>query len=71
MYGLVAWSSLGRIIGVATPTIDAVSHLIGTLNQTDYFALGERSLDRFGLSALNVEQLNQFLDTGVLPHHDS
>jgi opine dehydrogenase len=69
MYGLVTWSSLARTIGVPTPTIDAVIHLIAKLNQTDYFALGERSLDKFGLSALNVAELNRFLDTGSLPHH--
>jgi opine dehydrogenase len=67
MYGLVTWSSLGRTIGVATPTIDAVIHLIAMLNQTDYFALGERSLEKFGLSALNAPELDQFFDTGSLP----
>jgi len=67
MYGLVTWSSLGRTIGVATPTIDAVIHLIARLNQTDYFALGERSLDKFGLAALNATELDQFFDTGSLP----
>jgi opine dehydrogenase len=68
MYGLVAWSSLGRTIGVSTPTIDAVIHLIAVLNQTDYFRLGERSLEKFGLSALNVAALNRFFDTGSLPN---
>jgi len=67
MYGLVTWSSLGRTIGVTTPTIDAVIHLIATLNQKDYFALGERSLEKFGLSTLNVAELDQFFNTGALP----
>jgi opine dehydrogenase len=69
MYGLVTWSSLGRTIGVSTPTIDAVIHLIAALNQTDYFTLGERSLEKFGLSALNAAELNRFFDTGSLPDH--
>jgi opine dehydrogenase len=67
MYGLVTWSSLGRTIGVPTPTIDAVVHLISGLHQKDYFAQGARSFERFGLSGLKVDELNKFLNTGVLP----
>ena len=67
MYGLVTWSSLGRNIGVSTPTINAVIHLISMLHQTNYFDKGERSLNGFGLSGLNVEELNRFFDIGSLP----
>ena len=67
MYGLVTWSSLGRTIGVPTPTIDAVIHLISTLHQKDYAAQGERSLENFGLSDLSVEKLNKFFETESLP----
>jgi opine dehydrogenase len=64
LYGLVTWSSLGRAVGVATPTIDAVVHLISTLHRQDYAAQGERSLENYGLSDLSVEGLNQFFETG-------
>ena len=64
MYGLVTWSSLGRTIGVATPTIDSVIHLISTLHQKDYAAQGERSLVKFGLSDLSIEELNKYFETG-------
>jgi hypothetical protein len=37
------------------------------LHQTNYFDKGERSLDGFGLSGLNVEELNRFFDIGSLP----
>jgi opine dehydrogenase len=67
MYGLVTWSSLGRAIGIPTPTIDAVIHLISTLHQNDYTAQGERSLEKFGLSGLNADELNEFFETGSLP----
>ena len=66
MYGLVTWSSLGRAVGVATPTIDAVVHLISTLHQKDYAAQGERSLENYGLSDLNAEGLNQFFETASM-----
>ena len=67
MYGLVTWSSLGRTIGVSTPTIDAVIHLISALHQKDYFSQAERRLETFGLSNLSVEELNSFLEIGVVP----
>jgi opine dehydrogenase len=71
MYGLVTWSSLGRTIGVPTPTIDAVVHLISMLHQKDYFAQGVRSFQRFGLSGLKIGELNKFFNTGVLPDAQS
>ena len=67
MYGLVTWSSLGRTIGVPTPTIDAVIHLMSTLHQKDYAAQGERSLEKFGLSSFNNKELNKFFEEGSLP----
>ena len=67
MYGLVTWSSLGRNIGLATPTIDAVIHLISILHQTNYFDKGERSLNGLGLSGLNIDELNRFFEIGSLP----
>jgi opine dehydrogenase len=63
-YGLVTWSSLGRLIGIRTPTIDSVVHLISILHKKDYFAQGARSLERFGLTNLTVEEINAFFDTG-------
>lgn len=63
-YGCVTWSSLGKQIGVGTPTIDAVIHLISVLHGKDYFAQGERTLDRFGLGGLSVDQLNAYFETG-------
>lgn len=66
-YGCVTWSSLGRSIGVPTPTIDAVIQLISVLHGKDYFAQGERSLERFALAGLSVKELNAYLETGRMP----
>jgi len=66
MYGLVTWASLGRVIGLKTPTIDAVIQLISALHQKDYTALGERSLQRYGLDGLSIAEINSYLETGQL-----
>lgn len=63
-YGLVSWSSLGKTIGIETPTINSIIHLISVLHQKDYLKQGERSLEKFGLSGFSVEELNNFFDTG-------
>lgn len=67
VYGLVTWSSLGRSIGVRTPTIDAVIHLISALHQKDYYSHGQRSLDRFGLAGMTAHELNNFFETRAIP----
>ncbi len=63
-YGLVTWSSLGDMIGVETPTIDAMILLISRLHKADYRAAGERSMRALGISGMTVEELNTFLETG-------
>jgi len=61
-YGLVTWSSLGDLIGVETPTIDAIITLISKLHETDYFSKGERNMEKLGLSGMSVEKLNHYLE---------
>jgi opine dehydrogenase len=67
-YGLVTWSSLGRSIGVPTPTIDAIIHLISTLHHKNYYLQGERTLERFGLAGLTPQELNYFFENGTTSH---
>ena len=67
MYGLVTWSSLGRAIEIPTPTIDSVVQLISSLHKRDYFAEGARSLERFELGNMTLEELNTFFLTGDKP----
>jgi opine dehydrogenase len=63
-YGLVTWASLGRAVGVHTPTMDAVLQLMSVLHQQDYYGQGERSLDKLGLAGMGVEEMNRYLETG-------
>jgi opine dehydrogenase len=55
-WGLVPWSALARAGGVATPTTDALVHLAGVVNGTDYGSVG-LTLDRMGLSGLSPERI--------------
>ncbi|WP_166347639.1 NAD/NADP octopine/nopaline dehydrogenase family protein [Phytoactinopolyspora limicola] len=48
-YALVLFSSIGREVGVATPTVDSLIHLTSIAVQRDLFAEG-RTLDQFGLA---------------------
>ena len=54
--GLVAWASMGRKLGVGTPTVDAMIHLAGLLNETDYWKEG-RTLERVGLSDKSLDEI--------------
>lgn len=62
-YGLVTYSSLGKMVGVKTPTIDSIIQLASVINQVDYTA-GGRTVEVLGLSGLNVKQINDFLYNG-------
>ena len=63
-YGLVTWSSLGDLIAVETPTIDAIIKLISELHKTDYFSKGERNVEKLGISGMTVKEINHYLKTG-------
>jgi len=63
-YGLLTWSSLGDTIGIETPTIDSIIFLISKLHNTDYFAKGERNMKASGLSEMNIDEINFYLETG-------
>jgi opine dehydrogenase len=58
--GLVAWSSLGKVAGVATPVIDSVVHLAGALTKRNFFDEG-RNLRNLGLEGMNVGQILKFV----------
>jgi len=61
--GMVLLSSIGKMIGVNTPTIDSIIHLCSVINETDYYKQG-RTVEKLGISGINVETLNKFLDKG-------
>jgi len=64
--GMVLTASIGRKIGVPTPTYDAMIELASIVNDRDFYAEG-RSLENLGLADLSPDQLRAFLKTGVKP----
>ncbi|AQU80852.1 hypothetical protein AJGP001_16835 [Planococcus faecalis] len=54
--GLVLWSDLGKVAKVATPTIDSVINLGGTILERDFFEEG-LTLKKLGLDNLPLEKL--------------
>ena len=56
-YGLVFMSSLGRQIGVETPSIDAIIQLTSILMDRDYRALAPRTPESLGIGELSIEEL--------------
>ncbi|RRJ47118.1 octopine dehydrogenase, partial [Pseudomonas aeruginosa] len=53
-YGLVLWSSLGRVIDVPTPNIDAVIVIASTILERDFFEDG-LTVEELGLDKLDLE----------------
>jgi opine dehydrogenase len=62
-YGMVLLSTLGDILGVPTPTHDAVIQLASVINRTDYWKTG-RGMKQLGLSNLDKKGLKKFLLEG-------
>lgn len=63
-YGMVLISTLGDLIGIATPTHDAVIQLASVINRTNYWKTG-RGVKDLGLSKLDKKGLKRFLLTGI------
>jgi len=62
-YGMVLLSTLGNLLGVPTPTHDAVIQLASVINRTDYRKTG-RGIKQLGLSGLDKKGLKRFLLEG-------
>ena len=63
-YGFVLLSSLGKMIGIPTPTIDAIIHLASVINGKDYRREG-RTVESLGIGGMGVDELNHFLQEGI------
>lgn len=63
-YGLVPIAALGRLAGVATPTIDALIHLAGLAVGIDYMRDG-LTLERLGLAGKSPADLLRFVEEGA------
>jgi len=64
--GLVLFCSLGKMLGVPTPTCEVIVKMGGLLRDEDYFMNGVRTIETLGLSGLNKQELKKYLETGEL-----
>jgi opine dehydrogenase len=62
-YGLVPWSNLGKIVGVATPTIDSVVNIYNLIHDRNWWEDG-RNVDDLGLQGMSTEQIKSYVKTG-------
>ena len=61
--GLVAFSSMGKAVGVPTPACDALIALCNVVFERDFWE-GARTLENMGLDHLDAEGLKRFVKTG-------
>lgn len=62
-YGMVLLSTLGSLLGVPTPTHDAVIQLASVVNRTNYWKTG-RGAKELGLSSMDKQRLKTYLLEG-------
>jgi len=59
-FGLVPWSSIGRMWGIATPTLDAVIQVASTMLQKDYSTEGLTVKD-LGIEGMSPQEVKALL----------
>lgn len=64
-YGLVPVASLGDMLDVPTPTLDAIITLASVILQTDYRREG-RTVQKLGIPGLSVDELKEYVAEGQL-----
>jgi opine dehydrogenase len=64
--GVTLTASLGRKLGIPTPTYDSIIHIASLVNETDYYRIG-RNLANLKLDGLSAAQLHQYVMTGKRP----
>ncbi|KKK94378.1 hypothetical protein LCGC14_2683470, partial [marine sediment metagenome] len=63
-YGLVTFSSLGKMLGVPTPVVDSVITLVEGLLNRDFRSMG-RTVESLGIDpGWSLEQLKRYLQEG-------
>ena len=62
-FGLVAWASLGRGVGVDTPIMNALIEIGGAIMKQNCWQAG-RNLQKMGLAGKNIDQIKNFLVQG-------
>ena len=59
-FGLVPWSSVGRMWGIPTPTIDAIIQLASTLIAKNYFDTG-LTVEELGIAGMTPQDVSALL----------
>jgi opine dehydrogenase len=62
-YGLVPFASFAQLVGVQTPTIEALITIASVVSQTDYRHTG-RTVEKLGLSGLTPKEVLDFVTYG-------
>lgn len=65
-YGIVLYSSLGRLLGVPTPICDSINSVFCVLEERDFWSEG-RTLARLGIEGMDRGALLHYLETGERP----
>jgi opine dehydrogenase len=61
--GMVLWASLGRLLGVPTPTAESLIHISSVIHDTDYWQAG-RTVEKLGLAGMTSDSLARYLMHG-------
>ncbi|HAJ33698.1 MAG TPA: hypothetical protein DCK79_10105 [Candidatus Atribacteria bacterium] len=65
-YGLITFSSLGKMLGVPTPASDAIITIAEALLDRDFWKIG-RTVEELGFdSSWSLDQLKQYLEEGKI-----
>ena len=64
---LVMFCSLGKLLGVPTPTCETVVKIGETLSGKNYMSEGKRTTEALGLANLDKKALKLYLETGKMP----
>jgi opine dehydrogenase len=62
--GMVLWASLGRMLGVPTPTAHSLIQISSVIHGTDYWQAG-RTVEKLGLAGMTSDSLARYLIRGT------
>jgi len=62
-YGIVPMAYLGKMLGVATPTINALTDLASLINGTNYWETGWTP-EKLGIQGMSLERLLEYVENG-------
>jgi len=62
--GMVLWASLGRLLGVPTPTAHSLIQISSVIHGTDYWQ-GGRTVEKLGLAGMTSDSLARYLNQGT------